>query len=90
MNTSGVHNLILEKNIEVSNTLTLTNGKIETGTNSVTLTNTDETQQLAGGSANSYVYSTGAGRLRRNGIAASLTNTHVFPVGSRSLFTGNY
>jgi hypothetical protein len=85
MNTSGVHNLILQKNIEVSNTLTLTNGRINTQTHTLTLSNAAEASQISGGSNSSYVYSTGAGRLVRQGLAGAST-PFTFPVGSSSHF----
>jgi len=60
-------------------TLTLLNGKINTQTHTLTLDNTTIANQLNGGNSNSYVYSTGTGRLRRNGLTAG---THNFPVGT--------
>jgi len=78
--------LKLNKNINVAHTLTLTNGKINSQTNTATLDNGTEAQQLVGGSASSYIYSTGAGRLRRNGLAQDAFTTHLFPVGTSNYY----
>ena len=73
--------LLLNANTTVSGTLTLTNGKINIGTNTLTLTNATPATQLVGGSSLSYVYTTsGAGRLVRQNLAAA-TN-YTFPVGT--------
>lgn len=73
--------LLLNANTTVSGTLTLTNGKINIGTNTLTLTNATPATQLVGGSSLSYVYTTsGAGRLVRQNLAA-VTN-YTFPVGT--------
>ena len=72
--------LQLGGNLTVTGTLTLTNGKINTGTNSLILTNATPANQLVGGSSTSYVYSTGAGRLQRNGLAAA--TAYLFPIGT--------
>jgi hypothetical protein len=68
-------------NISVGGTLTLTDGKVNTGTNTLTLTNATPGSQISGGTPNSYVYSTGAGRLRRNNLAAN-AGAYTFTVGS--------
>ena len=73
--------LLSNANTTVSGTLTLTNGKINIGTNTLTLTNATPATQLVGGSSLSYVYTTsGAGRLVRQNLAA-VTN-YTFPVGT--------
>ena len=73
--------LQLNANASVSGTLTLTNGKINIGANTLTLTNATPAAQLVGGSSLSYVYTTsGAGRLVRQNLAAA-TN-YTFPVGT--------
>lgn len=73
--------LQLNANTTVSGTLTLTNGKIDIGDNTLTLSNTTPAAQLVGGSSLSYVYTTsGAGRLVRQNLAAA-TN-YTFPVGT--------
>jgi hypothetical protein len=69
----------LTASLTVTGTLTLLNGKINTGANTLTLTNAAPASQVSGGSNTSYVYSNGAGRLRRNGLTAG---THTFPVGT--------
>jgi hypothetical protein len=73
--------LQLNANTTISGTLTLTNGKINIGANTLTLSNATPASQLAGGSSLSYVYTTsGAGRLVRQNLAAA-TN-YTFPVGT--------
>ena len=69
----------LAASLTVTGTLILLNGKINTGANTLTLTNAAPGSQVSGGSSTSYVYSTGVGRLRRNGLIAG---THNFPVGT--------
>jgi len=80
----GVNNaastLQLGANLTVTGTLALTNGKINTGTNTLTLSNATPATQLTGGSSTSYVYSTGAGRLQRNGLLAA--TAYPFPIGT--------
>jgi hypothetical protein len=68
--------LQLNGNVTLNNMLTLTAGKINTQANTLTLANAN---LITGGSISSYVYSTGAGRLRRNGLTATAYN---FPVGT--------
>jgi hypothetical protein len=70
--------------ITVAGTLNLTSGKINTGTSTLTLTNADPALHIVGGNSSTYVYSTGAGRLRRNNLAAN-SGAKTFPVG-----TANY
>ncbi len=72
--------LQLGVNLTLHGTLTLTNGKINTGTNTLTLDNGTPANQLSGGSSSSYVYSSGAGRLRRNNLASG--TLYTFPVGT--------
>jgi hypothetical protein len=75
--------LQLNANTNVSGTLTLSNGKIDIGDNTLTLSNTTPANQLAGvgGSSLSYIYATGgSGRLVRQNLAAA-TN-YTFPVGT--------
>lgn len=75
--------LQLNANTTVSGTLTLSNGKIDIGANTLTLSNTTPANQLAGvgGSSLSYIYATsGTGRLVRQNLAAA-TN-YTFPVGT--------
>lgn len=73
--------LILNGNSTLAGTLTLTNGKINTGAGTLTLTNATPATQLSGGSATSYVYTTSiSGRLVRQNLAAA-TN-YTFPVGT--------
>lgn len=73
--------LVLNGNSTVAGTLTLTNGKINTGAGTMTLSNATPATQLSGGSATSYVYTTdAAGRLVRQNLAAA-TN-YTFPVGT--------
>jgi len=76
----GGNYLAVNNSISVSNTLTLTNRNIQTAGNTITLTNPIAANQLSGGSGNSNVISTGAGRLRRNGLLSG--NTYSFPVAS--------
>jgi len=78
--TNAASTLQLGGNLTVTGTLTLTNGKINTGTNLLILTNATPASQLSGGSSTSYVYSTGAGRLQRNGLLAA--TAYTFPVGT--------
>ncbi len=66
-------NVTLTANVSVSNLLTLTNGNLNTGTDSVTVTNT-ATTSIAGYSDSSYV----VGNLRRN---ISATASYDYPVG---------
>jgi hypothetical protein len=67
-------------NVTVTGALTLTNGKINTQGNTLTLSNGTPANQLVGGSSSSYVYSTGAGRFIRNNLAAA--TAYNFPVGT--------
>ena len=79
--------LQLNANTTVSGTLTLTNGKIDIGDNTLTLSNTTPANQIAGvgGSGISFVYTTsGAGRLVRQNLAAA-TN-YNFPVGTPTAY----
>jgi Secretion system C-terminal sorting domain len=77
--TNAASILTLGGNLTVTGTLTLTAGKINTQTFALILTGTPATQ-ISGGSSASYVYSTGAGRLQRNGLTAAASYT--FPVGT--------
>jgi hypothetical protein len=77
--TNAAATLQLLGNVTVTNTLTLTAGKIELGPSLMSLTNTTPANQLVGGNSSSYIYATGPGRLRRNGLTAG---THNFPVGT--------
>ena len=74
--------LHLNGNTTVSGTLTLTDGKIDIGANTLTLTNTTPATQIQlVEAAISYVYTTSAaGRLVRQNLAAA-TN-YTFPVGT--------
>ena len=74
----------LSGNISVGGTLTFTSGKINGGTNTLTLTSATPATQVSGGSPSSYIYNTGAGRLRRNNLAINTNNN--FPVGSPTYF----
>ncbi|HSR40490.1 MAG TPA: T9SS type A sorting domain-containing protein, partial [Phnomibacter sp.] len=74
----------LSGNISVGGTLTFTSGKIDGGTNTLTLTSATPASQISGGSPSSYIYNTGAGRLRRNNLAIGTNNN--FPVGSPTYF----
>jgi len=82
--TNAAATLQLSVNVTVTGTLTLTNGKINTQANTLTLTNGTPANQLVGGSNTSYVYSTGAGRLIRNNLAAA--TAYNFPVGTATLY----
>lgn len=77
--------LQLNSHVNVAATLQLQNGKIATGAQSITLQNPVAASQLTGGSATAYIYSTGAGRLRRNNLPAG-AGAHAFPVGTASLY----
>lgn len=73
--------LHLNANTTVTGRLTLSNGRIDIATNTLTLSNATPADQLTGGSSISYVYTTsGAGRLIRENLAAA-TN-YTFPVGT--------
>jgi len=73
--------LQLNANTTVTGRLTLSNGRINIGTKTLTLSNATPANQLTGGSSISYVYTTsGAGRLVRENLAAA-TN-YTFPVGT--------
>jgi hypothetical protein len=73
--------LHLNANTTVTGRLTLSNGRIDIATNTLTLSNATPADQLTGGSSISYVYTTsGAGRLVRENLAAA-TN-YTFPVGT--------
>ena len=76
--------LQLGGNLNVAGTLSLNNGKINTQANTLTLTNATPASQLSGGSSSSYVYSTGVGRLTRNGLAAA--TSYNFPVGTSAYY----
>jgi len=79
--------LQLNANTTVSGTLTLTNGKIDIGDNTLTLSNTTPASQIAGigGSSLSFIYTTSsAGRLVRQNLAAA-TN-YNFPVGTPTTY----
>ena len=78
--TNAASTLQLDGNVTLNGTLTLTNGKINTQANTLTLANVVPSSQLSGGSSTSYVYSTGAGRLIRNGLAAA--TAYLFPIGT--------
>lgn len=70
---NGGGTLTLGNNLTVSGTLTLTNGIVAVGNNTLTLTGT-----LSGGSATSYISTTGTGFLKRNVAATNV----LFPVGN--------
>lgn len=74
----------LDRDVNVSGTLTLTNGKINAQFYTLTLSNSTLATQLSGGSTSSYVYATGVGRLRRNGLNNN-TNT-LFPIGTSNYY----
>ena len=78
--TNAASTLQLDGNVTLNGTLTLTNGKINTQTNTLTLANGTSANQLNGGSSTSYVYSTGVGRLQRNNLAAA--TAYPFPIGT--------
>jgi hypothetical protein len=78
--TNAGSTLQLDGNVTLNGTLTLTNGKVNTQANTLTLSNSTPANQLSGGSNTSYVYSTGAGRLQRNGLAAA--TAYPFPIGT--------
>jgi hypothetical protein len=82
--TNAASTLQLEGNVTLNGTLTLTNGKINTQANTLTLSNGTPANQISGGSNTSYVYSTGAGRFQRNGLAA--TTAYPFPIGTATNF----
>lgn len=71
---AGASAITLNDNVTVSNTLTLTDGIINTGANRIIMSSTSAAS-LSGGSAASYIN----GNLRRN--IASNTSTYIFPVG---------
>ena len=73
--------LQLNANTTVTGRLTLSNGRIDIGANTLTLSNATPANQLTGGSSLSYVYTNSeAGRLVRQNLAAA-TN-YTFPVGT--------
>ena len=73
--------LQLNANTTVTGTLSLSNGKIDIGANTLTLSNATPATQLSGGSSLSYIYTTsGTGRVVRQNLAAA-TN-YTFPVGT--------
>ena len=77
--------LQLNANTTVTGRLTLSNGRINIGTDTLTLSNATPANQLTGGSSISYVYTTsGAGRLVRQNLAAA-TN-YTFPVGTPTAY----
>jgi hypothetical protein len=78
--TNAASTLQLGVNLTLHGTLNLANGKINTGSNTLELDNSTPANQLTGGSSGSYIFSTGIGRLRRNGLTAA-TN-YTFPVGT--------
>lgn len=84
LETGGSGIKTLSGNTTVSGTLTFTSGKIDGGTNTLTLTSATPATQVSGGSPSSYIYNTGAGRLRRNNLAINTNNN--FPVGSPTYF----
>lgn len=73
--TVGTSDVLLNDDLDIINTLTLTEGVIETGSNKVYLQNTTATN-LIGGSNSAYI----KGILRRN-IAVN-TSSYSFPVGT--------
>ena len=77
--------LQLNANTTVTGRLTLSNGRINIGTNTLTLSNATPANQLTGGSSISYVHTTSeAGRLVRQNLAAA-TN-YTFPVGTPTAY----
>ena len=66
-------------NINVNGMLSLTSGLFSIGTNTITLTNVLDANQLTGGDASSYIFATGAGRFVRN---LQNVSTRKFPVGT--------
>jgi hypothetical protein len=84
LTVSGGGTKSMSGNISVGGTLTFTSGKINGGTNTLTLTSATPTAQVSGGSATSYIYNTGAGRLRRNNL--SINDSHTFPVGTSNYY----
>ena len=77
-NSSGVD--LNSTDITISNSLTLTNGLINTGSNKVDIS-TSNVSAVTGQNTNSYVN----GNLRR--AFASNTNTYAFPVGTSTRYT---
>src|SRR6185436_11703947 len=76
MNQSSTSKVTLNGNMKLSGTLTLTNGRIATGTKEVNVTNTSPSG-VPIGNINSYV----DGNLRRS---VSATGSYDFPVGEFS------
>jgi hypothetical protein len=67
--------------ITINGTLTLTNGKVTLGSNTLTIASAGS---ISGGSSSSYVVTNSTGVLTRNGVGA--TNV-VFPVGTSSSYS---
>jgi hypothetical protein len=84
LETAGSGIKTLAGSTSVSGTLTFTAGKIDGGTNTLTLTSATPATQVSGGAPTTYIYNTGAGRLRRNNLQAN--NNYNFPLGSPTYF----
>ena len=81
MNGAATSILDLNGNLTVTNTLTLTAGKIDIGPSQLTLSNAVPATQLTGGSGTAYIYTTDSvGRLERLNLTAAANFT--FPVGT--------
>jgi hypothetical protein len=83
INTLTINNasgLTVNSSATINTTLTLTNGKITLGSNTLTIASGGS---ISGGSSSSYVVTDGSGVLTRNAVGASDV---LFPVGTGSAY----
>ncbi|SMD34594.1 Por secretion system C-terminal sorting domain-containing protein [Reichenbachiella faecimaris] len=74
--------IILNKNLDVTNELTLTSGIVQLNDNSMTIT---ATGSIVGGSASSFFVTTSSSCLTQNGIGSGgRTGDVLFPIGTSS------
>jgi hypothetical protein len=88
-NVGSSGTLSVENNLSVLNLLTLTSGKINLGTNTLTIGTTTSNGDISGGSDNAYIIAidgTTPAQLIRRVNSTSNTN-YVFPIGTSSVYT---
>ncbi|TAE45501.1 MAG: BspA family leucine-rich repeat surface protein, partial [Cytophagales bacterium] len=83
INNANAFNVFLQANTEVSNSLTLTNGKLITSANTLQLSGTSYATQLLGTpfSSSKYIVTSAGGQFNRLNVDATIGNVE-FPIGA--------
>lgn len=87
-NTNGV---VTNSNLNLAGTLTLTNGKLDIANYNITTSNT-ATASISGGSATSYIQTSGTGKLIRSILTTDPGGwfrdiSYTYPIGDASCYT---